>query len=737
MTLRARTLLIVGMTFVFLVAVLYSASRFVLGREFARIEEQLARDNLQRVLNDLSDEAEALAATASDWAAWDETYAFIQGRGETYLRDNLMPDTFLTLRLSAMAFVESSGDIVYAGGYDLRSRQPSPLAPGFLERLAAGTGLLDLPDVESSTRGILIVGGSAFLVASRPITSSNRDAPILGALVIARHLDEVEIAGIGRQMRLALTVHVTDDPEMDDADRQSYAELAARSGTITRALSEESIAAYGLIRDVDGRSALLVRSVEPRTISREGSKSLLTFLISLMGAGLVVGCVFAAFFSRAVLSPLTQLSRETSRIGTAGIASARVSRRRSDEIGTLADSINGMLEALQRSEDAQDQLRTQLAQAQKMEAIGTLAGGVAHDFNNIMTAIIGYSDYLLARMGPADPFRTEIDEIKKAGERAASLTYQLLAFSRKQILQPRTIDLNGVVSDTAAMLRQLIGEHIHLVTRLAAAPGVVRIDPGQIQQVIMNLTVNARDAMSGGGTLTIETANVTADQSFAGEHPGLNPGEHVLLRVTDSGRGMSEAEIARIFEPFFTTKGLGKGTGLGLAVVFGIVKQSGGCIYASSTVGSGSTFDIFLPKVEEQAAETVEAVPSDRRPAGNETILVAEDDPFVRRFVVTSLGQQGYRILEATDGEQALSMAANLTEKIHLLLTDVVMPVLGGAELAKRLGELRPDLRVLFMSGYPDRMGTEASLPWDGASMLEKPFDAGALARKVRGTLDG
>jgi CheY-like chemotaxis protein len=305
------------------------------------------------------------------------------------------------------------------------------------------------------------------------------------------------------------------------------------------------------------------------------------------------------------------------------------------------------------------------------------------------------------------------------------------------MLQPRTIDLNGVVSDTAAMLRQLIGEHIHLVTKPAAARGVVRIDPGQIQQVIMNLTVNARDAMPGGGTLTIETANVTADQTFAGEHPGLKPGEYVLLRVTDSGRGMSEAEIGRIFEPFYTTKGLGKGTGLGLAVVFGIVKQSGGCIYASSTVGSGSTFDIFLPNVEERAAATVGAIPSDRRPAGDETILIAEDDPLVRRFVVTSLGQQGYRVLEAPDGGQALRVAADLTEPIHLLLTDVVMPVLGGAELATRLAKLRPDLRVLFMSGYPERMGADASLPPEGTFILEKPFDAGALARKVRETLDG
>jgi sensor domain CHASE-containing protein len=422
MTLRARTLLLVGVTFVILIALMHTASQIVLGREFARIEAQLARDNLQRVLNDLSDEAEALATTASDWAAWDETYAFIQGRGETYRRDNLMPDTFLTLRLSAMAFVDASGGIVYAEGYDLRSRQPAPLAPGFLDRLAAGSRLLDLPDVESSTRGILIVGGSAFLVASRPITSSNRDAPIRGALVIARLLDEVEIAGIGHRMRLALAFHVTDDPGMDDADRQSYAALAARSGTITRTISGESIAAYGLIRDVDDGSALLVRSVEPRTISREGSKSLLTFLLSLAGAGLVVGFVIAAFFNRAVLSPLTQLSRETSRIGTAGRASARVSRRQSDEIGTLADSINGMLEALQRSEDAQDQLRTQLAQAQKMEAIGTLAGGVAHDFNNIMTAIIGYSDYVLAGMGPADPFRAEIDEITGEAPRRSPIS---------------------------------------------------------------------------------------------------------------------------------------------------------------------------------------------------------------------------------------------------------------------------------------------------------------------------
>jgi CheY-like chemotaxis protein len=243
--------------------------------------------------------------------------------------------------------------------------------------------------------------------------------------------------------------------------------------------------------------------------------------------------------------------------------------------------------------------------------------------------------------------------------------------------------------------------------------------------------------MPGGGILTIETSDVTADRAFAGEHPGLKPGEYVLLRVADTGRGMSETEIARVFEPFFTTKELGKGTGLGLAVVFGIVKQSGGCIYAYSTEGRGSTFDIFLPMAEMPAAETPGAAPSVHPPAGDETILVAEDDPFVRRFVVASLGNRGYRILEAANGEQALRTAAEAAEKIHLLLTDVVMPVMGGAELAKRLAEIRPDLRVLFMSGYPERMGAEASRLPDGAILMEKPFDAGALARKVRAMLDG
>jgi sensor domain CHASE-containing protein len=404
MTLRVRTLLTVSVTFVFLIAILYSTSRTLLGGEFTKFEEQLARDDLQRVLNDLSDEAEALAATAADWAAWDETYAFIQGRDDTYRRDNLTPETFLTLKLSAMAFVDSSGGIVYSGGYDLRRQQSVPPLPGFLDRLQAGSRLLDHPDARSSIQGIMVVDGRAFLVASRPITSSNRDAPIRGTLVMARLLDEVEVESIGHRMQLTVAFHVTDDPAMDDIDRRSYVALSARSGTITHALSADSIAAYGLIRDIDGGSALLIQSVEPRAITREGSKSLLSFLVSLMGTGLVVGFVIAVFFSREVLSPLTQLVRETSRIGTEGMVSARVSRRRNDEIGTLADSINGMLEALQRSEGAQDQLRTQLAQAQKMEAIGTLAGGVARDFNNIMTAIIGYSDYVLNKMEPADPF---------------------------------------------------------------------------------------------------------------------------------------------------------------------------------------------------------------------------------------------------------------------------------------------------------------------------------------------
>ena len=381
-------------------------------------------------------------------------------------------------------------------------------------------------------------------------------------------------------------------------------------------------------------------------------------------------------------------------------------------------------------------LEVQLRQAQKMEAIGQLAGGVAHDFNNLVTVITGYSELVLQSLNATAPERRNVEQIKRAGERAAGLTSQLLAFSRKQLLQPKVLNLNAVVTNIDSLLQRVIGEHIHLVTVLEPTLGRVKADPGQIEQVIMNLAVNARDAMPQGGKLTVETADVDLDQAFAAQHVPLQRGPYVMLAVSDTGCGMDVETQAHVFEPFFTTKQPGKGTGLGLSTVYGIVKQSGGYIWASSELGQGATFKIYLPRVQD-TGETVEpSVATAERGSGIETVLLVEDEPAVRRLIADMLRPLGYRVLEARHGIEAQMIDREHKGPIHLLITDVVMPQISGRKVAELLTSSRPNLKVLFVSGYTDDAVVHHGLLEPGINFLQKPFAADTLARKVREVLD-
>jgi PAS domain S-box-containing protein len=382
------------------------------------------------------------------------------------------------------------------------------------------------------------------------------------------------------------------------------------------------------------------------------------------------------------------------------------------------------------------ELEEQLRQAQKLEAIGLLAGGIAHDFNNLLTAITGYSDLTIKRLKTEDPLRRNVEEIKKAGERAASLIRQLLAFSHNQVLQPVVLNLNAVVAEMEKMLRRLIAEDIELRTALDPALGRVKADPGQIEQVIVNLVVNARDAMPAGGKLTIETANVYLDEGYAARHVAVKPGHYIMLAVSDTGTGMDEKIQARIFEPFFTTKAQGKGTGLGLSTVYGIVRQSGGNILVYSEVGRGTTFKIYLPYTASGAPEYKRSAETEEVDHGTETILLAEDDKTVRRLVREVLESYGYQVLEAANGGAAFLICERHEGPIHLLLTDVVMPEMGGRELAARLAQLRTEMRVLYMSGYAADAIVHQGVLVEGANFIQKPFAAHALALKVREVLD-
>jgi two-component system, cell cycle sensor histidine kinase and response regulator CckA len=384
----------------------------------------------------------------------------------------------------------------------------------------------------------------------------------------------------------------------------------------------------------------------------------------------------------------------------------------------------------------QKRLEEQFRQSQKMEAVGRLAGGVAHDFNNLLTVITGYTELLLGDHTANDPNRELLQEIRKASERATTLTGQLLAFSRKQVLQPEVLDLNAVVRDVERMLRRLIGEDINLLTNLDPALGHVRADRGQIEQSLINLVINARDAMPEGGKLTVETRNVVVDQCREFQGAGLRPGSYVALSVKDTGRGMSPETLTHLFEPFFTTKEIGKGTGLGLAMTYGIVKQSGGHIEAISEQGLGSTFHIYLPRVQSPVVIGKSENPADEARPGTETILLVEDETGVRNLAALVLRGHGYKVLEAADGMEALHIVEQRQEGIDLLLTDVVMPGMSGRQLADRVRALRPDIRVLYQSGYTDDAIVHYGVSRAETAFVQKPYTAAALTRKVREALE-
>ncbi len=414
----------------------------------------------------------------------------------------------------------------------------------------------------------------------------------------------------------------------------------------------------------------------------------------------------------------------------------RITRDRDGRITGIRSTVEDLTER-RRTEETLRRSEEQLLQWQKVEAIGRLAGGVAHDFNNLLMTIKGCSELLLNEFDRRDPRRDEVEEIRKAAERATSLTRQLLAFGRRQVLQPQVLDLNVVVANMNKMLHRLIGEDVQLNTVLAPDLWPVKVDPGQIEQVLMNLAVNARDAMPQGGKLTIETANVIHDEEYAREHVSVKPGFYVMLAVTDTGLGMDKETQSHLFEPFFTTKEEGRGSGLGLSTAYGIIKQSEGNIWAYSEPGKGTTFKIYMPRVEKSTKRyrpktSVATV----APGGTETILLVEDEDSVRVMVSKVLQSKGYTVLEASQGHEALQVSDHHEGPIHLMVTDVVMPQMSGRELAEKLAPFRPEMGVLYMSGYPDKAIIHHGVLEAGTAFLQKPFTLNALEWKVREVLD-
>ena len=464
-------------------------------------------------------------------------------------------------------------------------------------------------------------------------------------------------------------------------------------------------------------------------------KQLNRVLLILGFVSVLAGTILAFLLSKTITRPLARLVTGLHAFEK-GDSSFPLDASGGDEVAEVTAAFDRMRASLQKTENEQKQLEQRLRQAHKMEAVGRLAGGVAHDFNNLLMIVSGHCELLSDRIPAGESGRSNVEQIQKAADRAVSMTRQLLAFSRMQVLEPRTIDLNAVIADMGKMLARLIGENIEYGFTPDTKLVSVKADPGQIGQVIMNLVVNSRDAMPQGGNIEVRTRNAVLDRDEARKRHPMEPGEYALLSVTDTGQGMDEETKAHIFEPFFTTKEVGKGTGLGLATVYGIVKQSGGFVWVESAPGKGTTFEIYLPHGQGAKIDDVEKTKPGAIPRGKETILVVEDEAAVRELACEFLKSAGYSVLEAKNGGEALEILAHNAKTIHLVLADMIMPKMGGAELAERLKKERPELKVLFMSGYSEHAG-EVSVQISPHAILTKPFSIATLIGRVREVLGG
>jgi signal transduction histidine kinase/ActR/RegA family two-component response regulator len=628
-----------------------------------------------------------------------------------------------------------------------------------------------MASIDRSNYAVIAVRGTHFQVGVVPIVLQGFT---IGALGLGVRIDET-FASAQREIfsgdliltvadsivltTLKRVVPGTDGKELADATGPDGVPRAVRL-----AGEEFVIAPLPLGRDAAGEPVTLYLIQSVTGLLNPLNRDFVTKLLGYGSIAVVLAGVGAGWVARSVLGPFQRFVSFVSAVAATGKFSQRFDTSDSTpEIESLNDSYNQLIDSLAR-EHTQLELRTaelstanqglreqiterqrieqalrdseeQLRQSQKLEAVGTLAGGVAHDFNNLLTVISSYSELALEGLEGTDPLRGDVEEIRNASRRAALLTTQLLAFSRKQVLHPKVIDLNEVVAAVEKMLRRLIREDIVLDTVKRVPLPPVKADPGQIEQVIINLAVNSRDAMPDGGTLIIETKSVVLDWEYARRHRPAIPGPYVMLAVSDTGTGMDRETQARIFEPFFTTKEAGKGTGLGLSTVYGIVKQSGGFVWVYSELGRGTSFKIYLPEVTERAGRDEGSTEPEEAPQGTETVLVVEDDDAVRDLAVRCLMKYGYHVLPAGDGEEALETSSGHEGAIDLLLTDVVMPRMNGKELASRLRARRPQTRVLYMSGYTDEAVIHHGVLEPGTLFLQKPFNPADLARRVREVL--
>jgi signal transduction histidine kinase/CheY-like chemotaxis protein len=719
MQLRTKLLL----SFVFLTAGLTTATLLVLRHTAeSQAQHQIEQESQNAVLifRAVNRQQQMALTRKADLLAW---VAFMRNGDATAIED-ASGDPWQSEDCNLFALADQDAKIVAL-------HSSGPALP-----LATAQQMLHLSVLRGESSGWWFVGKNLYQVVLQPFYEDPVTKRTLEGYVIVGHLIDDQSAGdlarmtstdIGFQFGDEIIIATLSPDKTNELNHQLRDGHAANQ----RNLSGEHyfVSAIELTPGVHSAGSLIVLKSYSEVAGY--LQRLNRLLLSIGIVAIFAGGTFIFVISDTVTRPLASLVQGVQALER-GDFTHPLDAGGHDEVSKLTHAFDGMRSTLQKNEGVRAQLETQLRQAQKMEALGRLAGGVAHDFNNLLTVIRGHTELMLDRMKPGDPFFNSSTQVLKTSDRAVSLTRQMLAFSRMQVLQPKILDVNELVAEMSKLLRRLVREDIEFNMRLGDSLGRVKADPGQLEQVFLNLTVNASDAMPRGGKLTIETRNIVVEEGNSALHPSAASGSYVLVSVTDSGHGMDAATKSRIFEPFFTTKEPGKGTGLGLATVYGIVKQSGGSIHVESEPAQGSRFDIYLPVCNERLTENFQESHKEfNSGAGHrKTILIVEDEAEVRDLACEFLTSAGYSVLTAQDGQEALETVDRLGKSIQVVLTDIVMPKMRGPELGSRLRAVLPHVKIIYMTGYIEQGELEAGILNDGL-FLQKPFSREALISQV------
>ena len=721
--LQLRTKLL--LSFVFLIAGLTSASLLVVRHNARALAQQSIEQDVKNAILTFQvverQQQKALSHKA-DLLAW---VAFLRNGDVTAIND-ASEDPWQSEDCNLFVLTDKYGKILA-----LHSRTWETFPPSVAQQMA----FRSVHRGESS--GWWFGGGNLYQVALQPLyEDASTKKNLQGFVVVGRSIDQRAVNDLARSASTDIVFQYGHEVAVGTLDPLKQADLPhqLQQHSASPQLNIRGEQFYSASFDLTPDGSSGARLVVLKSYNElEGYLQRLNHLLFGLGlAAIIVGGALMFVISDTVTRPLGLLIQGVHALER-GDFSYPLELGGRNELATLTKAFNNMRSTLQRDEAQREQLQGQLRQAQKMEALGRLAGGVAHDFNNLLTVIRGHSELLLDRVRPDDPLHTHSQQIRKTADRAASLTRQLLAFSRMQVLEPKVLDVNELIADMGKLLRRLIRENIEFSLRLGDSLGRVKADPGQLEQVFLNLTVNASDAMSSGGRLTIETKNVLVDKDYSRIRASIEPGNYVMVSVTDTGRGMDAATKAQIFEPFFTTKERGKGTGLGLATVYGVVKQTGGFIWVDSEPELGTRFEIYLPITAEPVGKDLggDRLETLTAPARrSKTVLVVEDEREVRELACEFLSAAGYSVLTAQDGWEALDTAKRLGRSVHVVLTDLVMPNMGGIELGDRLKTVLPQVAIIYMTGYIEQGEANAAF-LKNAFFLQKPFSRENLIEKI------